>query len=614
VGDIGTHAEISKFVIAQVRGVVSDGEIPAADYSFLELGNFLTDVSQFRDPPAYHRAREQARSTAGFGGMILGSDSWVRDVFGRKAGPLHGALPEMMRLFMVGATHLIFDNDALAAIGAVVGKAGVDGPSILLSHGIPPADVTTALKSNFTQYFPHEHLDALPLQAGALGRHRQLPSYRIRARGLLEYLEWYLDYLSEELTRLEFEWLRAHTAPQGITAANRQRMLLQLGHVLHAVEDYFFHSNLPELYVWEAARTAALTHAPNQPLDRGNLIGATLARTRLASTSVPLRRVLNRRLRYPVYDGKDQLSTTTSDDATDIVYTGGFGQTDVWHTLGGALEALEDQIKRLPPEYDPRKTPLVLFKLLLSSSAREEMVRNNSLEAQRALHLEQLSNDDYHRRIKLLRERHMLCEHAEAALLQALDLDLKISREHTGKFAPFPGPGAVLVTMMDTLQRERVASAAAKSGLDADPNSIGTLASNNTCSGENVGTHTLMSKDTAAKEPLRPEAVALAKHASAGVALRLLSRVSRPASTEYGVDWDNELRFFVRGPVPGGWETELISAVQTSSNFTQPHLASLHDQPRFPLLGPGLNPAKLAIRRAGGTRIELEGYYQGMES
>jgi hypothetical protein len=614
MGDIGTHAEISKFVIAQARRVIPDGDIPGIDYSFLELGNFLTDVSQFRDPPSFHRARSEAWSTAGISAVLFGSNAWVRDVFGRKEGPLHGALPEMMRLFMVGATHLIFDNDALAAIGAVVGRAPVDGPSILLSHGIPPADVTTALTSNFTQYYPHEHLDALPLQGGALNRHRQLPSFRIRARGLLEYLEWYLDYLSEELTRLEFQWLSAHASPGGITAANRQKMLLQLGHLLHAVEDYFFHSNLPELYVWAAARTAALTHAPNQPLDRGNLIGPALARTRLDAASVPLRRALSRRLRYPVYDGKDQLSTTTSEDATDIVYTGGFGKTDVWHTLGGALEALEAQIQHLPPEFDPRKTPLVLFKLLLSSSAREEMVRTNSVEAQRALHFEQLKNGEYHKRIKSMRERHMLCAHAEAALVEALELDLKISREHTGQFAPFPGPGGVLVNMMDMLQKERAASATAKSRLDADPNSVGALASDNTCSGENVGTHTLMSKDTAAKEPLRPEAVALAKQASAGIALRFLSRVARPAPTEYGVDWDNELRFFVRGPVPGGWETELISAVQAPGKFTQPDPTSLHDQPRFPLLGPGLNPAKLAIRRAGGARVELEGYYQGMES
>lgn len=73
----------------------------------------------------------------------------------------------MMRLLMASVTHVVFDRDALPAIGAVVDKVGVHGPSILLSHGIAPAEVSAALDSNFTQYFPHEHLDALPLQNNA---------------------------------------------------------------------------------------------------------------------------------------------------------------------------------------------------------------------------------------------------------------------------------------------------------------------------------------------------------------------------------------------------------------------------------------------------------------
>ena len=123
-----------------------------------------------------------------------------------------------------------------------------------------------------------------------------------------------------------------------------------------------------------------------------------------------------------------------------------------------------------------------------------------------------------------------------------------------------------------------------------------------------------MSKDSISKEPLRPEAVALAKHASAGVAQRFLSRVARPAPTDQGVDWETELRFFLRSVAPSGWETELISAVQAAGDFIQPDLTTLRDQPRFPLLGPGLNPVKLAARRTGNARARLEGYYQNMES
>ncbi len=40
MGDIGTHAEISRFVIDQVRKIVPDATIPAADYAFLELTIF----------------------------------------------------------------------------------------------------------------------------------------------------------------------------------------------------------------------------------------------------------------------------------------------------------------------------------------------------------------------------------------------------------------------------------------------------------------------------------------------------------------------------------------------------------------------------------------------
>ncbi len=344
MGDIGTHAEITKFMIAQAGRVVPATEIPVADYAFVELGNFLTDVSQFRDPPAFHRAREQARGTAGFGGKIFGSDGWVREVFGRKEGPLHGALPEMMRLFMEGATHVVFDDDALPKVGGLVEQVTQSGPSVLLAHGIAPAAVTAALASNFTQYFPHEHLDSLPLPSGELTRHRQRGEFQVGSRGLMGYLEWYLQYLSEGLAGLEADWLQARARPGGITAAERQRMLLQLGHLLHAVEDYFFHSNLPELYAWAAARAARPATGPGPQPERSALIEAALAQTRVPATSVPMRRVLDRRLRYPAYEADDALSTRTSDDATGLVYTGGFGQTDVWHTLGGALEALEEQI------------------------------------------------------------------------------------------------------------------------------------------------------------------------------------------------------------------------------------------------------------------------------
>jgi hypothetical protein len=267
----------------------------------------------------------------------------------------------------------------------------------------------------------------------------------------------------------------------------------------------------------------------------------------------------------------------------------------------------------LAPNYDPRNTPLVLFRMLLSQSARAEMVASKTLEAQRGLHLKQLLNGEYHAKIKDLGKTYPVCEHAIKALLDAFDLDLRISKKYDG-LATFPGPGAVLITMMDTMEAERVASAAAKAGLDAKDASVDGLTTDNGCSAENIGTHTLMSKDATSKEPLRAEAVALAKHASASIAVRFLSAVTQPAPPAgEGVDWDAQLQFFVRGVVPGGWETELLDAVGQPA-FRQPDVNHLRDQPQGALLGPHRDANRLAARRAATTTAQLEAYYRSLES
>jgi hypothetical protein len=122
-----------------------------------------------------------------------------------------------------------------------------------------------------------------------------------------------------------------------------------------------------------------------------------------------------------------------------------------------------------------------------------------------------------------------------------------------------------------------------------------------------------MSKDTTSKEPLRAEAVALAKHASASIAVRFLSSVIHPAPVREGEDWDAALQFFVLGVVPGGWETELLDAVRQNS-FQQPDVGRLHNQPQQTVLGPRKDPSRLAARRAARTTAQLEAYYRSLES
>src|SRR4051812_30613353 len=102
MGDITTHYELSRPVIRELRSVTGAGYIPDADYSYLQLGNFITDVAQFRDPVAFHdaraKARKEAKKAAGLLLPLAGDvDGWANGMFGRASlGPRHGALPEFL--------------------------------------------------------------------------------------------------------------------------------------------------------------------------------------------------------------------------------------------------------------------------------------------------------------------------------------------------------------------------------------------------------------------------------------------------------------------------------------------------------------------------------------
>ena len=164
--------------------------------------------------------------------------------------------------------------------------------------------------------------------------------------------------------------------------------------------------------------------------------------------------------------------------------------------------------------------------------------------------------------------------------------------------------------MFEQMQKERDGAAAAAVRLNSAPASMYGQASTNGCSSENVGTHSLMSKDSDDKQPLRPEAVAFAKHASASVAKLLLDRVYGPAPVTEGVDWDTVLQFFVRG-VPAGlgggsWEREMLPRVHALGTFRQPSVSVIGQQPPFGLLGPTRDRARLAARRAGTRRVDLK--------
>lgn len=64
MGDVSTNLTINHFVASQVKTLVPAAFIPDDHYTYLEFGNYLTDVSQFRDPAAHHGGRKKAHLAA----------------------------------------------------------------------------------------------------------------------------------------------------------------------------------------------------------------------------------------------------------------------------------------------------------------------------------------------------------------------------------------------------------------------------------------------------------------------------------------------------------------------------------------------------------------------
>ncbi|MCU1431799.1 MAG: hypothetical protein JWP95_904, partial [Actinotalea sp.] len=127
MGDLHRHAEVFWHVqqaVTQIR--------PDEDYLCLEIGNYLTDVSQFRDPFAHMLAK---RTVWGQGlgsipvlpyipviGLLISEailnwaidlDEWIDRMFGvhEPASRRYGRLAEYFQGIVRGITHLAFSDD-----------------------------------------------------------------------------------------------------------------------------------------------------------------------------------------------------------------------------------------------------------------------------------------------------------------------------------------------------------------------------------------------------------------------------------------------------------------------------------------------------------------------
>ncbi len=587
MGDLATHELVGAAVVEMLTAAGA-----RESFTHLLLGNFMTDVSQFRDPTAFVSAKSSAAAIRVVSGLSV-TRSWADDLFGTPAPDRrNGALAAFLRELARFLAHVYFNDEKLTS------------KKLISTDLLPAAEVDRVFAQRFTQYFPHEHVDLDPLADGP--EQATHPLYQVGPGGMPKYLSEQIDWIAEELRDLQQRW----AGLRGADAADRVDLMAQLGHLNHAVEDFFFHSSVCELWTWHRLLAALRDERPTPgepPLDP---LGVPLALALGAGPSVNspdsvhLRRQFVRRLRRPVYDGR-VLDRARSDLATEAVFTGGFGSTDVFHTVGAALEAMERRVEDvevggLPGAADVgrtelRNTSLALFRMIFNRAERVRAAGESGHADRLAdLHRSQLTDPNLAPVLQRdLDAVQVACGPSAAGALKAM---LDVDRAFIAVHDRLPSVGGFVILLLARTEAERRASRERQQVLDSEPASVAGTGSANGASAENIGTHSLMSKDSTAKEPMRTEAIRGAVYASGTVAGFM---AVPPPGTPAVLDWRAVLRYLLRFPPQDGtgWE-DLVLAGAEPAEFTE---------------RPPRRPAAPPLRRRS-LRTVLEARYQGLEA
>jgi hypothetical protein len=497
MGDIKTHAAIADKIIASLERLR-----PGEDYIYFELGNWLTDMSQFRDPFAYTSAKpviwKQAKTKS-----IAARLPFVLDAVAK----LDDYLDELMGVpGQDGALTKWFKEIIFAAGLEKFRKLGVD-----------VQEFKEIYEQNWTQYFPHEHLDfppwpidnflgdrapsaqALhtcitpPAQASGSGR---------APRKLLAYLEEQIVYLSDLFTVIDKKWADLPLTPAN--AKERHKVLARFGHASHAVEDFFFHSNFVET-AW------ALNH-----------------NGKLEDNTRPIKdhRIFFRRLQAPVSDGVDKPSRQTS-TRSEYIYTGFFGSKDVFHTIMDGIKGFADELR------DEKHLPEPMIKKIgdIANPGDTEQEQEQQLRE----HRQNLQDGNYVTLARLFRHPRSgepMHPDSISAIERACQIDYDLGEKYP-KIAPEVrwGVYGLLQQFGIEAKKEVRESEAASAGLDSQ-NLIEDVRTANSfirsdgteffASAETIGSHTLMSKDSERKFPLREEAIKLATCTALYIARRMV--------------------------------------------------------------------------------------------
>jgi len=562
MGDLSTHKQIFQQV---VRPALRSVGLSEADTQCFELGNWLRDVSQFRDPYSF-----QLKKIEKFEGLRKRIERWgirdeVRNLLNELLGPHH-----------------VYDKDAKDKdLGIVSGALGEWFRHMLIALGVYSFRVTSLPFANhvpqdqflrifaqhFTQYYPHEHLDFPPtgdpkvLGDWSLGSERA-QDHKGPRRRILAYLDDFIDYIAGQLWLAELT-LKSSLANQPSDQADSetrrkwheslQDALVRLGKASHAIEDYYFHSNFTELAKLHATLGQ---RAENIELQRFFHVPDVATRTEKD------KRTWFRRIRAPLLEKdnrRNSVLNTSSSEYARYVYTGMFGQEDVFYTFGDAFENIASSGAK---EFFVGTLDSTLFKFLLIPEERAKLVKPKGNTVAMNEDAVEAASDQHDQEVK--QGKHLtnlaatlggIAPLLSASIRRANEIDYTLALAFDGIKLWEGHIGAVLLTLAANVEAAEQNSKSRAAEMDKHPQDKFYLSSDNGNSSENIGSHTLMAKDSLLKLPLRDEADAFARFAVKVVMTTFARQLARPTRTQQFVDWGEFLRRLMCHPTqaPGDW-------------------------------------------------------------
>jgi hypothetical protein len=429
----------------------------------------------------------------------------------------------------------------------------------VVGERLPEKEVLRVYARSFTRYYPHEHLDFPPWPYTDPVGNRDTDNGARMLRSLSEQIQ----YVVQALTTVEHSWKVA--LDQDRSSPARHDALTDLGHTIHAIEDFYFHTNFLELS--QLLRLRKNFTEPDPLRARGFwdwFKGHGLQDLPAEENSTRSLRRFFRRIQRPVPgDQPNTLSSVTSLEAFSHVSTGGFGATDMFHTLYGALAGMQAIVTPEQLDLMTNRLNVVMVKDIVVEEERTKLWDDQFFNDQLKAHKEQLEDPQFETKVDAAVAAHQLSSSAAEALKQAVTLD----RQLTKKYPKAPGIGGFLLTIAKLVQHEHDESEKMSAALDQRGTVVDgrsecceSSADGRHCmSAETIGTHSLLAKDTKSSFPFRQRAMAYAAFVSGLFARTMAERVG----SQGDLDWRPIVNQFLRYPHvdDDSWESQLLQAM-----------------------------------------------------